>query len=631
MKRTAANSRGVAKMTEGTAIVIGVRLFLAFLCVICFMVCLGFVGIYNVKNVMQTVEQANDRVLELKMIQGRLNHARIYIYDLVSPRDREEIDRIKSRFNADMDSIAETLDTYGLPRDSFDSARATYNRIIRLTYGSAGMHADKVLRTMSKIEHERLSALFDEKVSAIIDKLQSRIVQAYHRAILLTVVLCSMALITLTAWVFCLGRLLADRKRAEEMQHRYLERLDLLHRMDQSILGARSPDAVAQAAMHHIIHMVPCDRATIVTFDDEMSTGTLQAMYSRVETEIGAGLCLPFSAFYVSSGMSDGEPLVIDDMATSDHDSDVARMLVTRGIRSCAAVPMMIEGRMIGSIYVGQERAGGFLAEHLDIVTEAANSLATVIYHAQLHAALIKSAGELEMRVERRTCELAAANRELEAFSYSVSHDLRAPLRRIDGFCQALEEDHEGSLNAEGVAYLGRVRKATRHMAGLIDDILHLARVTRCEMTTEPLNMSGLVLSMHNELERQNPGRAVELSVAPGVTGQGDPRLLHILVANLMGNAWKFTAREENAVLEFGVSGARDHGKPVYFFKDNGVGFDMKGQDKLFRPFQRLHSGDEFQGSGVGLATAQRIVHRHGGTLWAEGTPGVGAVFYFTL
>ncbi|SCY34545.1 ATP-binding protein [Desulfoluna spongiiphila] len=625
-------------MTEGTAIAIGVRLFLAFLSVICFLVCLGFVGIYNVKNVMQTVEEANGRVLELKMIQGRLNHARIYIYDLVSPGDREQIDRIKARFNADMDSIAETLDTYGLPRDTFDAARATYNRIIRLTYGEADMHADKVLRTLSKIEHERLSVLFDEKVSAIIDTLQSRISQVYHRAILLTVVLCSMALITLTAWVFFLGCLLADRKHAEEMQHRYLERLDLLHRMDQSLLGVRSPDAVAQAALHHILHMVPCDRATIVTFDEEMGTGTLHAMYSRQETEIDVGLCLPLSSFYVSKGMTAGEPMVVADMAISTHDSDVARRLAMRGIRSCAGVPMMIEGRMIGAIYVGKERAGGFLTEHLDIVTEAANSLATVIYNAQLHAALMKSAGELEMRVERRTRELAAANRslvaanrELEAFSYSVSHDLRAPLRRIDGFCQALEEDHEGSLNPEGVACLGRVRKASRHMAGLIDDILHLARVTRCEMTTEPLNLSSLVLSMHKDLERQHPRRSVALSVAPGVMCQGDPRLVHILVANLMGNAWKFTSRKERACLEFGVSGAREHGKPVYFFKDNGVGFDMKGQDKLFRPFQRLHSGDAFQGSGVGLATAQRIVHRHGGTIWAEGTPGVGAVFYFTL
>ncbi|VFQ44629.1 four helix bundle sensory module for signal transduction [Desulfoluna butyratoxydans] len=638
MKGTAAISRGGAKVTEGTAIVIGSRLFLAFLCVICFMVCLGLVGVYNVKNVMRTVEHADDRILELKMIQGRLNHARIYIYDLVSPGDREQIDRIKAQFNADMDSISETIDSYGLPRDTFDSARATYNRIIRLTYGEAGMHADKVLRTLSKIEHERLSLLFDEKVSAVIARLQSRISSAYHRAIVLTVVLCSMALVTLTAWVFFLGKLLAERKRAEEMQHRYLERLDLLHRMDQSILGVRSPDAVAQAAMHHILHMVPCDRATIVTFDEEMGTGTLQAMYSRQETEIDVGLCMPLSSFYVSSAMTRGEPLVMEDMATSEQDSHGARKLALRGIRSCAGVPMVIEGRMIGAIYVGKERPGGFLSEHLDIVTEAANSLATVIYHAQLHAEILTNAGELEMRVETRTRELAAANRalmaanrELEAFSYSVSHDLRAPLRRIDGFCQALEEDHGARLDAEGTAYLGRVRKAARHMAGLIDDILHLARVTRCEMVTEPLNLSSLAVSTHKELERQQPGRVVALTVAPGVSGQGDPRLIHILFANLMGNAWKFTARKENAAIEFGVSGARTHGKPVYFFKDNGVGFDMKGQDKLFRPFQRLHSGDEFQGSGVGLATAQRIVHRHGGTIWAESAPGNGAAFYFTL
>ncbi|WP_300671899.1 ATP-binding protein [Desulfoluna sp.] len=623
---------------QGTVMFISARLFLAFLCVICFIVSLGFVGVYNVREVMQTVDHAQEKVLELKLIQGQLNHARISMYDLVGPKEREEIDRIRQRFDADMTSISKTIDEYGLPRESFDKAWRTYNRIIRLTYGSAGMHATKVLHTLSKIEHERLSVLFDGKIASIAQGLEREVNDAYQRAIFITMALCSLALIILTAWGNSLRHLLADRKRGDEMQNRYLERLDLLHCIDQSILMARSPDAVAEAAIHHILKMVPCDRASIVTFDDELGTGTLQGLYEKGTKGIRTGLCLALSSFYIPPEMKRGAPALAEDITAIEYDSDVIRQLVKSGIRSCAGVPMMIEGRMIGAIYVGKQQTGGFLAEHLDIVTEVANSLATAIYHTQLHEALQKSAGELESRVEIRTRELAdanrsirSANRELEAFSYSVSHDLRAPLRRIEGFCQALAEDHAESLNEEGRGYLSRVRKASRHMAGLIDDMLHLARVTRCEMTTETLNFSNLAMATHRNLERQYPQRTVAILVAAGLKGQGDPRLIHILFANLMGNAWKFTARSDTPEIEFGISNTSAHGQPVYFIRDNGVGFDMKGKDKLFRPFQRLHSSDTFDGSGVGLATAQRIVHRHGGTIWAEGTPGVGAVFYFTL
>ncbi len=236
---------------------------------------------------------------------------------------------------------------------------------------------------------------------------------------------------------------------------------------------------------------------------------------------------------------------------------------------------------------------------------------------------------ELERRVAERTAQLAAANQELEAFSYSVSHDLRAPLRSIDGFSQALLEDYADALDAPGQDYLGRVRTAAQRMGELIDDLLQLARLTRSEMRRESVDLSTLVRRIAAELRQRDPQRPVEFAITEGVVAQGDPRLLRALVENLLGNAWKFTSKRPCACITFGV--AQRDGQPVYFVRDDGAGFDMAYAHKLFGAFQRLHASTEFDGTGIGLATVQRIVHRHGGRIWAEGAVDQGATFSFTL
>jgi len=234
-----------------------------------------------------------------------------------------------------------------------------------------------------------------------------------------------------------------------------------------------------------------------------------------------------------------------------------------------------------------------------------------------------------EETLRRYAAQLEAANAELDAFAYSVSHDLRAPLRSIDGFGQALLEDCADQLDAAGRDHLGRVRAAGQRMGVLIDELLRLSRVTRSELCREPVNLSALAHDVAADLRRSAPGRAVELTVASGAAAEGDPHLLRVVLENLLGNAWKYTAKHPRAVIEFGVT---DHGgERAFFVRDNGAGFDMKYAGKLFGAFQRLHSSAEFEGSGVGLATVQRIVRRHGGRVWAEGAPGHGATFYFTL
>jgi len=236
---------------------------------------------------------------------------------------------------------------------------------------------------------------------------------------------------------------------------------------------------------------------------------------------------------------------------------------------------------------------------------------------------------ELEQRVIERTAQLQVANQELEAFAYSVSHDLRAPLRSIDGFSQALVEDYGSRLDEQGRGYTQRVRAAAQRMGMLIDDLLKLSRVTRAEMSREPVDLSATAAEVVGALKGTEPDRHVEVRVDDGLAGMGDPRLLRVALENLLGNAWKFTSRQAIPRIEFGRTAS--DGTQAYFVRDNGTGFDMQYAGKLFGAFQRLHSTEDYPGTGIGLVTVQRIIHRHGGRVWAEGEVGKGATFYFTL
>jgi PAS domain S-box-containing protein len=236
---------------------------------------------------------------------------------------------------------------------------------------------------------------------------------------------------------------------------------------------------------------------------------------------------------------------------------------------------------------------------------------------------------ELEARVAQRTAALDQANKELEAFSYSVSHDLRSPLRHISGFSAIVLQANEGKLDAASVDYLKRINAASERMRVLIEDLLALSRVSRQELHKRDFDLSELAVQAANSLVEAHPEREVRVTVKPEIKARGDPGLVRIVLENLIGNAWKFTARTNEPAIEVGFE-ARD-GEVVYYVRDNGAGFDMKYADKLFAPFQRLHTAREFQGTGIGLSIVQRIVARHGGRIWAEAEAGKGATFYFTF
>lgn len=236
---------------------------------------------------------------------------------------------------------------------------------------------------------------------------------------------------------------------------------------------------------------------------------------------------------------------------------------------------------------------------------------------------------ELEQRVRERTAELQTANHELEAFAYSVSHDLRAPLRGVNGWSRALVEEYGGEMDERALEYLHRIRSEGQRMTSLIEDLLRLSRVSRAEIRAARIDLSELAEAVATRVREGHPNRQIEFRILPGMLTRSDAGLLEVVLTNLVDNAIKFTSREPTARIDLGQT--RQDGQDVFYVRDNGIGFDMAYADEIFGPFQRLHNTREFPGTGIGLATARRIVQRHGGSIWAESKPGDGATFYFTL
>ena len=287
-------------------------------------------------------------------------------------------------------------------------------------------------------------------------------------------------------------------------------------------------------------------------------------------------------------------------------------------------VPEMLRSKV--TVFAELHRKSSLLQRHSDLLEKRNFELERAL--ADLEKA-DKEIHRLNEHLERRIQELDLVNKELEAFSYSVSHDLRAPLTRIAGFTQALQESSAHKLDETGRLHLERVNTAARRMSQLVDDLLNFSRVTRLELRREPEDLSALARSIAAELESRDAGRKAAFSITDGLTAVGDPGLLRATLFNLLENAWKFTRRRENPCIEFGAR--IENGMIIFFVRDNGAGFDPELTHKLFSPFQRLHPSSEFEGTGIGLATADRIIRRHGGRIWAEGAVGRGATFSFTL
>lgn len=413
---------------------------------------------------------------------------------------------------------------------------------------------------------------------------------------------------------------ITERKRADEALRRYARRLEGLQQIDRAILAAGSPGEIAQSALHHLRHLIAFLRASVMIWDNETGEGTLCAVDSQRHVKLGVGTRLPLEAFG-GEAVRNGQVNVVNDVS-AHSDASFVEALKAEGLRSWINVPLISQDRLIGTLNLGWDKPGAIAPADVEIAHEVADSLAIAIQQARLHEQVEHHAAALEQRVAERTADL-------EAFSYSVSHDLRTPLLTIDGFARMVLEDYSAKLDDEGRRMLATICTNSQNMGQLIDDLLTFAGLGRQEMRPVAIDMEKLASLVFDELKALEAGRTIKFTVESLPVICGDPAMIRQVFVNLISNAIKFTKSREPAVVEIGSRA--EENENVYFVKDNGIGFDMTYADKLFGVFQRLHMDEQFGGTGVGLAFVKRIIDRHGGRVWAEGQLDKGATVYFTL
>lgn len=423
---------------------------------------------------------------------------------------------------------------------------------------------------------------------------------------------------------------ITDRKQAAETLKIYNQRLSILHRIDKGIISAHSSEEIANTVLQCLRRMIGCSNVHLMLFEKDVSEASVFASNGDVGTVFYEDARFIVQVNRQLSELHSGYVLSFHEVSEFESLFSPASGSISSGTFLMAiTAPLLLEGELIGTLGLLSSEPGFFNDEHLEIVQEVANQLAIAIQQARLNEQIGRHSCDLEESVKQRTAQLEAANKELEAFAYSVSHDLRSPLRAIDGFSRIIVEDYAERLDEEGNRLLNVVRDNAQKMDKLITDLLSLSRVSRNEMNLTKVDMSAMAGSVYRELASPEVKARFNVDIGPMPQVYADPVLMRQVWSNLVSNAIKYTLPRDEPFISMG--GYRENGKNVYYVKDTGVGFDPKYEHKLFGLFQRLHTEKEFEGTGVGLAILQRIVHRHGGSVWAEGAVNEGATFYFSL
>jgi PAS domain S-box-containing protein len=420
---------------------------------------------------------------------------------------------------------------------------------------------------------------------------------------------------------------ITERKRAEEQLRRSADRLSMLHDMDQAIVAAQSPAEIGRAALGRIRRMVPCQRCHVVLFDPARREAQLIAGFAAGTHLESAPM--PLADATPTDSLPSGNVRHIEDLGAVDDLPLLYHQMQAEGIRAVLSVPLLVEGEAIGEITLGSSTPGAFESEHRDIALEVATPIAIAIQHARLRDQLAQQSAELERRVAERGSAVRAATAELETVLYSVSHDLRAPLRQLLGFSRLLLDEAGPELSSSSAHYARRIHEAATQMTSLVDDLVNISRIGRQDLLYRDVELTPMVEDLVNQFQAASNGRNIDWQIEELPTVEGDPGLLKLALTNLLSNAVKFTRTREHATIR--IRAVEANGQVGLAIEDNGVGFKMAYSGKLFGMFQRLHRTDEFEGNGAGLAVVQRIVHKHGGRVWAEAEPEKGATFYLTL
>jgi len=408
------------------------------------------------------------------------------------------------------------------------------------------------------------------------------------------------------------------RQSVSEIYHPYTNRLETLRTIDQKILAAKSPREIAEVTLQHAQEIVSFRSATVSEIDWEQETVNVLASSNNV---LDGPVTLSLDEVYLSDRLRAGRTEVISDQDYKPV-PEAERRIREMGLRSILCLPMVVEGDVIGVVHVGRTEPDAFTDEDWEVGRELADHMAIAIRQARLLERVQRDSERLEQKVHERT-------KELEAFTYSVSHDLRTPLRAVDGFSRKLQVQYANALDEEGQRLLSVVRENAQKMGQLIDDLLVLSRLGRHELRRQPVDMEALAETVVRDLRQNAPQRSVTLTLQSLPPAQADRSMMRRVLENLLSNALKFTQGTADPVIEVGATEKK--GRTVYFVRDNGAGFDADYADKMFGVFERLHDESEFSGTGVGLAIVERVVHRHDGRVWAEGAVGEGATVYFCV
>jgi PAS domain S-box-containing protein len=433
------------------------------------------------------------------------------------------------------------------------------------------------------------------------------------------------------AWIHGLLFDITEQKNAEEALKQYAARLEIMHQIDQSLRTAESIEAIANAATENLRLLIGCQRVSVTIFDFEQGKTHMLGL-SRTDDlnywPVGSTATFEEFGTHIIHSLEAEKPIWIEDLSTYEHLAETDFVQLEHGLYSWLYMPLFYRGKLMGSVNLGAREKFAFSQDQFEIAREVTNLLTVAIQQNRLFEEIQALNADLEKRVIERTAELETANKELESFSYSVSHDLRAPLRAINGFAQMLDNDYSDKLPEEAQRYIARIHEGAGRMGELVDGLLQFSRLGRQALRKQLTDTNDIVKRVLFDLEPGLLNRKIEIKLEDLPPCVADQALLTRVFANLLDNAIKYTRKKEMAIIQIGST--TQNGKTVYFVRDNGTGFDMRYVNKLFGVFQRLHN-EEYEGTGIGLATVQRILHRHGGNIWVESQPGVGTTFYFTI